>query len=124
MNKTEYEQLKKSNSQQKIISIDDLKDDSDRTLLYGYTCSRNTWHVYIENKKIYVVVYEFEGEPMWLNVESNYEFVPDKRLYPERCDYDFCRLLKNSGVELPFTVWTENVEIQKYYGKALNVKTV
>ncbi|QSF43401.1 hypothetical protein [Paenibacillus tianjinensis] len=119
MNITEYEQLKKSNSQQKIISIEDLKDDSDRTLLYGYTCSRNTWHVYIENKRIYVVVYGFDGDPKWLNVDNNYEFVPDKRLYPERCDYDFCRLLKDSGVELPFTVWTEDVENQKYYGKVI-----
>lgn len=126
LNKAEYEQLKKSSSQSKIISIEDLKDDSDRTLLYGYTCTRDTWHTYIENKQIYVVIYEFEREPKQLRVESNYDFVPDKRLYPERCDYDFCRLLKNSRVELPFTTWTdewtEDVENQKYYGKVLNVK--
>ena len=28
-----------------------------RTLLYGYTCERETFHVYIKDQKIYTVVY-------------------------------------------------------------------
>jgi hypothetical protein len=86
-----------------------------RTLLYGYTCERETFHVYIKNKQIYVIVYNTEyyrGGPRPVNmrqieVKSNRDYVPDKRLYPERCDYHFCKLLKEKGIDLPFTAFTE-----------------
>ena len=89
--------------------------DLDRTLLYGYTCERETFHVYIKNKQIYVVIYNTEysrGKPtpknmMQIEVKSNRDYVPNKRLYPERCDYDFCKLLKEKGIDLPFTTFSE-----------------
>jgi len=104
-----------------------------KTLLYGYTCERETFHVYIKNEQIYVVVYSTEyvkGAPTPKNmrqikVTSNRDYVPDKRLYPERCDYNFCKLLKEKGVQLPFTTWSEPVEIDledpryPYYGFTL-----
>ena len=53
-------------------------------------------------------------------VSSNYDFVPDKRLYPERCDYNFCRLLKEKGIHLPFTTWDDTFAISDtYYGFTL-----
>lgn len=97
-----------------------------RTLLYGYTCERETFHVYLKDQKIYTVVYKTEysqGAPMPKNmrqieVTSNRDFVPDKRLYPERCDYHFCRALKERGIDLPFTLWSEEVKSNEkgYYG--------
>lgn len=30
----------------------------DRTLLYGYTCDRETFHVYMKNQNIHVVIYK------------------------------------------------------------------
>lgn len=104
-----------------------------KTLLYGYTCNRDTFHVYVKDQQIYVVVYNTEysrGTPIPKNmrqvtVKSNHDYVPDKRLYPERCDYNFCKMLKEHGVELPFTVWSEPVEIAQddprypYYGFTL-----
>lgn len=60
-----------------------------------------------------------------IKVTSNHDYVPDKRLYPERCDYNFCLLLKERGVHLPFTTWTEPIEIYlddpryPYYGFTL-----
>jgi hypothetical protein len=53
-------------------------------------------------------------------VKSNYDYVPDKRLYPERCEYHFCRMLKEKGVHLPFTTWNDDVDGNcKYYGFTL-----
>ena len=53
MNKTAYLYLRSIEEIPKpVLSAEDLKDKSDRTLLYGYTCDRDTWHVYLEDGKI------------------------------------------------------------------------
>jgi len=33
------------------------------------------------------------------------ELIPDKRLYPEACDLDFCDRLISRGFRLPFTIF-------------------
>ena len=43
--------------------------------------------------------------------------VPNKRVYPETCDIDFCHLLISSGINIPFTIFDETREQAKYYGK-------
>ncbi len=123
------------------IGVQELKPYTyNRTLLYGYTCERKTFHVYIKNKQIYVVVYENDYPIIYneelssfmrgdarpknmkqIEVRSNRDFIPDKRLYPERCDYHFCRALKERGIDLPFTHWSEEIEPNKkgYYGFTL-----
>jgi len=110
------------------ICAEDLKPFlKDRTLLYGYTCARETFHVYLKDVKIHVVVYntnysEDQARPQNMReipVKSNYDYIPDKRLYPEACDYHFCKLLKNCGMNLPFTGFT-NRPVQDFYGFILD----
>lgn len=114
---------------QEVITVNDLVNRSNRTLLYGYTCERQTWHVYLRNGEIIVVQYNQEysrGKPAPKNMErisvkSSCGFIPDKRLYPERCDYEFCRILKEKGYDLPFTTWSEHpISEQEYYGFILD----
>ena len=119
MNKQEFLRLTDVNEKKKIINIEDLTVRTDRTLLYGYTCDRESWHVYIKNEEIVVVSYGFSQTPEIIEVESNYGFVPDKRLYPERCDYEFSRVLLEKGIGLPFTTWTDDIEVKKYYGEVI-----
>lgn len=89
-----------------------------KTLLYGYDCARNTHHVYQDfNGFIYIYVYRPNGlkaESVIAKVDVSEEgikslesLIPDKRLYPQYCDYDFCVYLKERGVNLPFTNYTE-----------------
>ena len=123
------------------IGVQELKPYTyNRTLLYGYTCERKTFHVYIKNKQIYVVVYENDYPIIYneelssfmrgdarpknmkqIEVRSNRDFIPDKRLYPERCDYHFCHALKERGIDLPFTHWGEEAQPDErgYYGFTL-----
>jgi len=126
MNKTAYLYLRSIEEIPKpVLSAEDLKDKSDRTLLYGYTCDRDTWHVYLEDGKIYTVVYNAREDEIKLNIvpiNENKDFVPNKRLYPAKCDYLFCKLLKEHGVNLPFTTWEDVVEKQICYGKTLSDK--
>lgn len=113
---------------EKVITGKDLKPFlKDRTLLYGYTCERKTFHVYMKDMKIHTVIYDTDfsekiQKPIHMKeveIKSNYDYVPDKRLYPECCDYQFCRLLKRLGIELPFTTYQEDRPVQDFYGFTL-----
>lgn len=112
----------------KIISPQDLKPFlRDRTLLYGYTCAREDFHVYIKDTQIHVVVYKNDyskdfvkpKEMREIQVTSNYDYVPDKRLYPEACDYLFCKLLKKRSIPLLFTYFDDKRVTQGFYGFTL-----
>lgn len=89
-----------------------------KTLLYGYDCERNTHHVFQDHSGfIYLYVYRPNGNKdetvvrkldlMEDGVKALQDIIPDKRLYPQYCDYDFCVYLKERGVHLPFTTYEE-----------------
>ncbi len=94
-------------------SVKDLADRTARTLLFGYTTDKHTWHVYLDAQGvIHRVVYAYaHPQPLLVSASSgetggctrNSEYVPNKRLYPESCDAEFCKLLSDAGVDLPFT---------------------
>ena len=129
MNRMEYEMLEDIETEkERVICAEDLGSNMrDRTLMYGYTCARDTFHVYLKNGEIHIVIYDDDysnrvkkpKNMREVKAESNYDFIPDKRLYPECCDYDFCRLLKLKGIHLPFTCWSENNEPKDFYGFTL-----
>lgn len=106
--------------QEYLLTSFDLSNQNDRTLLYGYDVDRNTWHIYLYRSQIYAVMYYLQdGEVSEMKVAVNDDYVPNKRLYPERCDFEFCKLLKRYKVSLPFTNWSDGVEAKVYYGKLL-----
>lgn len=104
----------------RMINADDLQDKSDRTLIYGYTCERSTFHTYLKNGEITVLIYSYNADkPEIVTVTSNNDYVPDKRLYPARCDFEFCKLLKENGIHYTFTTWEDYPEEKQFYGKIL-----
>lgn len=104
------------------ITADNLTNKKNRTLLYGFTCDRDTWHVYLFDMNIYVCKYAYGENPIDIGYICD-EFVPDKRLYPARCDFEFCSLLKSRGIYLPFTTYGEKETVayhdNGYYGMTL-----
>lgn len=127
MTQKEYDILEAANKKDEVISAKMLTNTTDRTLLYGYTCARETFHVYLKNNEIHTIVYidDYSGasrQPKNIReilVSSNYEYIPDKRLYPETCDYEFCKLLKERNISLPFTAYNEDRDVQDFYGFVL-----
>lgn len=121
MNQREYEALQKEGST--LISSDLLQNKSARTLLYGYTLERDTWHVYLDEKgEIQTVKYGYgEDAPIKkINVLWNDEYIPSKRLYAEKCDFEFCSLLKQHNITLNFTTANfENEFHDQYHGRTL-----
>lgn len=104
-----------------VVTAKDLICQKNRTLLYGYTCERNTWHVYLKDGVIYCCDYGYKKEPLPFTPTRNSGYIPDKRLYPALCDFEFCMLLKKNGVNsFCFTTFKEiPLEGNEYYGEIL-----
>ena len=121
MTSEELRIVKGLRSDPKMIKVDDLKDKSDRTLLYGYTCERKTWHVYLKSGNIHVIEYRHDytrylpDELVEIEPKCNEDYIPDKRLYPTACDFEFCMMLKSQCCDLPFTS-EDNRQKEIYYG--------
>lgn len=77
---------------------------TERTLAFGYTCNRDTWHAYVQGGELHVLTYPYRGAPTaHLHGESmEVEALrPDKRVYPDTVDSLFARLMFDCGAELP-----------------------
>lgn len=95
----------------------------DRTLLYGYTIERLTFHVYLEAGRIHKVIYDANNKHMASIAQESFPakgLVPNKRLYPEACDFRTCELLRQRGIHLPFTTFNIEREPSLWHGKRLS----
>jgi len=114
MNLTEFAELGAQSVKPLTVDATDV-EGPDRTLIYGYTVDRWSWHVYLKQGEIHLFVYEsrtsgapgpvycYEARTSW--VASN--LVPSKRVYPESVDAQFAHLLLARGVTLPYTTFNE-----------------
>lgn len=108
-----------------VLTAEDLENKKSRTLIWGYTPDRESFHVYLgDDGLIHKVVYRGSLEPVMIlhvtnkDVSSNSEYVPSKRLYPEACDAEFCGMLLERGIELSFTNYNPNRDLSiSFHGK-------
>ena len=123
MNRNQYDIIKKQDSNPVLVYATELSNKENRTLLYGYTCERYTWHLYLEDMEFVFVMYDHQNRILRSNtsdVLTEYDsIVPDKRLYPAACDYEFCTILKKVGYDLPFTTFNDREDI-RYHGKRID----
>lgn len=91
----------------------------DRTLLFGYDTDRRTHHVFLRDGYVVKVVYMGDQDDLVevTKFTSLADLVPNKRLYPEACDYDFCWFLRSHGVQLNFTKFNANRSVDQFYGR-------
>lgn len=109
----------------RYIYVNDLTDQSDRTLLYGYTTERHTFHVYLKDGVFHTLVYEYNRAiPIYYNcgtsiaIDTDPFVVPNKRLYPETCDFEYCMLLRSRGaLTVSFTGYDDKRSAKQYYGR-------
>lgn len=120
MKRNEYIQLMNIEEDVDIITVNHLKNKFDRTLLYGYDCDRNTYHVYLKDENIYVVRYNSCNILTRLKVSSNEDYVPNKRVYPQYSDFEFCKLLIEKDIYIPFLEYNEpSKDIDVFAGEVL-----
>lgn len=85
----------------------DLQDHRPRTLIYGYTLERHSFHLYLDDEcRLQRVIYDHHDVLLEACSENSlawHDCRPDKRAYPESCDLEFCRTLELAGYLMPFT---------------------
>ena len=102
------------NKSNKLININDLTNKSDRILIYGYTCERDSFMIEIIDWKIQKYITKFGYDTNYKEIKismpiiTNEDYIPNKRIYPQHSDHEFCSLLLNKGLYLPFTTYTKN----------------
>lgn len=105
------------------VTVDTLEDQSDRTLLWGYTVERYSHHVFIKDGELRMVVYGSNVEEPFVMKRGSIpvlEIVPNKRLYPDACDLEFCNRLLEMRVNPPFTTFRFDRPASKFHGKTFD----
>lgn len=124
MNANQYELLQ---SKKISISLDKMKDLKNRTLIYGYDCDRNSFHLYLKDKMFCLLRYSSTNI---ISYQKGYfllpnNCIPNKRVYPESCDFEFCELLNDYGISIPFTIFNtqraKNLKRRKYHGLTVSL---
>lgn len=102
MTDEELAKLSEVKSTYDLITADMLENKSDRVLLEGYTCNRADFVVSLEEGTIFRYIGEdWDKYPSRLDHQESwkaYELVPDKRVYADRSDFEFCALLRSKGM--------------------------
>lgn len=123
MNEAQFKALQGETVQPKRLSASMLIQQDPRTLIWGYDTDRNSFHVYLgADNLLHIVRYSFEGFLLEHLTEEDADlsdYVPNKRVYPDACDFEFCQLLKSVEVDIPFTSFSPNREPAAYHGKML-----
>lgn len=120
MNKEQYNKIRQYNKSPLRISVDNLTNKQDRTLIWGYTPEGDSFHVYLKDKKIHLYVYTYVEKKI-LKFNSDRELavdilIPRGRVYPEASDYEFCKKLLDMGAHIPFTIFDGSREEKQFYG--------
>lgn len=121
MNKQEFALI--SASKNLWLKGANLSNQTPRTLLYGYTFNRDTFHTYLDEfGKIHVVVYSYGNSLIEHLTEPEEGFdplkvIPPKRAYPGQCDFEVCSLISQADYTIPFTTFSEeNVAESGFHG--------
>lgn len=111
MNRTQFQKLLQQDPDSRMLWAHSILG-SDRTLLFGYTCNRESWHVYLRNRLIHLYVYTgFPGQdPVRYEALEAWdvrELIPDKRVYPESTDAGFARAVRRMGIPVPYLLFDD-----------------
>lgn len=100
-----------------------LKNAVSRTLLFGGTRNRDSFHVYLgADARLHLVEYDKDGFLVRHATEDELlleEYEPSRHAYPEACDFEFCKLLQDNGVHPNFLQYEESPAAAVFYGKLL-----
>ena len=126
MDEKEYQTIQAMRCKGETITASDVEEITedeviiDRTLLFGVTSAKIKWHIYFKEGKIHKLIYANNTiitHRSYFEVDLS-ELIPSSgKLYPECCDYQFCALLINMGIELSFTHFDYEKRTKIFYGK-------
>ena len=122
MNKKQFKDLQDRAERPSRLDASMLTNDAPRTLIYGATHKRDTFHVYLGGDgQIHLVTYDSDGFLRKHETECDLEaadYEPTKYAYPEASDFEFASLLLNMGVDINFLAFDDRAPAA-FYGYRL-----
>lgn len=118
MNDAQYYELAYRVTKKVTVAL--LDDKTPRTLVYGVTANRDSFHLYLDELgQLNRVLYDHSG--FLIEMETALELepatcLPSKLVYPHGSDFEFCKLLQTMGEEVAFGQF-ERVAPQLWSGK-------
>lgn len=114
------DELKEINNIENVITFDEIiealnvTDDFEGTLLYGFNLDRFTFHVYIKNKMIHILLYSLDLIVFHKvsHAFAAHHYNPVKRAYPDQTLFGFAKLLKSRGEYITYTVSSRRCELE------------
>jgi hypothetical protein len=121
MTEQEYKELQDIRFKGNSISYHELPEGYEGTLVYGYTCERNTFHCYAKDGEIHIHIYDYNDYTVYYTVGESVSIsstTPDKRVYRQDSQFFFLKLLVEKGHDT-FSLTESNSEESLGYGKFL-----
>lgn len=87
-----YKNFEKNN---KNIYVSDFKNRNDRTLIFGYTVEKYSFHVYLKNNMLHICIYNDQNKIIYYDTSEYFNvdhLSPSKRSYPESFDEEFLKI--------------------------------
>lgn len=116
------EKLEGCPTSREMISVSELNNPTqDRTLLWGYTCERDSFHVYLKDGQIHKALYKFPNKLLFCTSGESMpcsSMAPDKRAYPAACDEQFAQLMVEKNQHVSYTTFDEREDIP-FHGKLI-----
>jgi hypothetical protein len=107
MTREELKEIENIDRETHLLTEYDLNNKEDRILISGYTCARDTFITELEDGEIRSYTIDFHSKQrIYRSIEYNSDYVPTKRVYPHKSDYEFCKLLRRQGVSISFTTFS------------------
>lgn len=102
------------------VSVSDIADGGDRTLLLGRMCTYSNFHVYLESGLIHAVSYSsginfYKAQKKW----PLQALIPTLRVWPESTDYGLAKLFAAHRMYVPYLMF-DTVRAQKTEGRAFH----
>lgn len=103
-----------------LITAKHLKNKENRTLIYGLDADNRIFHVYLKDEQIYIVTYNYMEGLLEFKAISNNGYIPNKTVFAQYSDYEFCKLLQKQCIHIPFSLYAEpEKEPTPYFGSIL-----
>lgn len=127
MTPQEYETISKHrDAYPAMISIKDAQffiPTKEGTLLWGYTCERYSFHVYIKDGLLHRLIYSTSESKVIDHISGESlkaeDLHPDKRIYPEATSFDFIIALYKAGQDPSITRYDHERPERQWHGKIL-----
>ena len=126
MTEDEYNKLKTERTgggPQPVDLASMLQNKADRTLIWGYTPEKDSFHVYLQDQTIVRLVFAYKAAvPKEMEAGTEYfpaTMVPAKRVYAEASDAEFCGLLRRLGVDFSFAPFNPERAPKQFHGETL-----